>query len=102
LKYNVDPRKGSTYQVIEANKAGTDWYDEITRTAPLYRQTLGFSGSGETHRFYIGLAAQDQKGTLVNQSFKRYTMRANSEFDILPKLRIERTYSSLTVQSSVC
>lgn len=99
LKYNVDPRKGSTYQVTEANKAGTDWYDELTSTAPLYRQTLGFSGAGETHRFYIGLSAQDQKGTVINQSFKRYAMRANSEFDVLPNLRIgenlQFTYRSI-------
>ena len=62
LKYNVDPRKGSIYQVIAANKSGTDWYDELTSNAPLHRQTLGFSGGGDTHRFYIGLSAQDQAG----------------------------------------
>ncbi|MEJ7646720.1 MAG: TonB-dependent receptor [Chryseolinea sp.] len=87
-KYNVDPRKGSIYQVIEANRAGTDWYDALTSTAPLHRQTLGFSGAGETHRFYIGLSAQDQEGTMINQSFHRYALRANSEFDILKNLRI--------------
>jgi len=88
LKYNVDPRKGSTYQVTAANKEGTDWYDELTDTAPLHRQTLGFMGGGEAHRFYLGLSAQDQGGTMINQSFHRYAMRANSEFDILPSLRI--------------
>jgi TonB-linked SusC/RagA family outer membrane protein len=99
LKYNNDPRKGSIYQVTEANKAGTDWYDELTSTAPLHRQTLGFSGGGETHRFYIGLSATDQEGTMINQSFHRYAARANSEFDILPNLRIgenlQFTYRSI-------
>ena len=33
LKYNVDPRNGSIYQVIAANKSGTDWYSAITRNA---------------------------------------------------------------------
>jgi len=54
LKYNVDPRKGSIYQVIAANKSGTDWFKEITHNAPVYRQTLGFSGGGESHRFISG------------------------------------------------
>ncbi len=88
LKYNVDPRLGSTYQVVAANKQGTDWYGAITRTAPVFRQTLGFSGGGESHRFYIGLSTQDQQGILKNNSFKRYAVRANSEFDVLKNLRI--------------
>ncbi len=99
LKYNVDPRNGSIYQVTAANKQGTDWYDEITRTAPIQRQTLGFSGAGENSRFYIGLSAQDQKGILLANSFKRYVLRANSEFDVLKNLRIgeniQATYRSV-------
>src|SRR5688572_3205945 len=102
LKYNVDPRNGSIYQVTAANKAGTDWYDEVTRTAPIYRQTLGFSGAGENSRFYIGLSGQDQKGILLNNSFKRYAVRVNSEFDVLKNLRIgeniQVTYRSVVGQ----
>jgi len=88
LKYNVDPRNGSIYTVIKANLDGTDWYDAITRNAPVVRQTLGFSGGGENSRFYISLGQQDQKGILINNSFKRYTFRANSEFDVTKGLRI--------------
>ena len=88
LKYNVDPRNGSIYQVIASNPAGTDWYKEVTRKAPLFRQTLGFSGAGENSRFYIGLSAQDQKGILLSNSFSRYAARVNSEFDVLKNLRI--------------
>ncbi len=102
LKYNVDPRNGSAYQVIAANKEGTDWYKEVTRTAPIIRQTLGFSGAGENSRFYIGLSGQDQQGILLNNSFKRYALRVNSEFDVLKNLRIgeniQATYRSVLGQ----
>ncbi len=87
-KYNIDPRNGSIYQVIKANIAGTDWYDEITDNAPILRHTLGFTGGGEASRFYIGLGQQNQRGILINNDFKRYSFRANSEFDILKNLRI--------------
>jgi len=87
-KYNVDPRLGSTYQVVEANKQGTDWYKEITRTAPITRHTLGFNGGGENYRYYLGLGAQNQQGILEQNSLKRYTVRANTEFDVLKNLRI--------------
>ncbi|WP_345263538.1 SusC/RagA family TonB-linked outer membrane protein [Nibrella viscosa] len=97
-KYNVDPTAGSIYQVVRANKEGTDWYKAITRVAPLQRHALGFSGGGENNRFYIGLTAQEQAGILINNQFRRYTFRANTEFDISKKVRIgqnlQATYRS--------
>jgi len=102
LKYNVDPRNGSIYQVMAANKEGTDWYKEVTRTAPIQRTTLGFSGAGQNSRFYVGISGQDQKGILLNNSFKRYALRVNSEFDVLKNLRIgeniQATYRSVLGQ----
>ncbi|KAA0993926.1 TonB-dependent receptor [Dyadobacter sp. UC 10] len=87
-KYNVNPAAGTIYQVVRANKQGTDWYDAITRNAPLQRHTLGFSGGGENSRVYAGFSVQDQKGILKNNSFKRYAFRINSEFDVLKNVRI--------------
>jgi len=88
LKYNVDPRAGSIYQVIAANKSGTDWYDEITNTAPVQRHTLGFNGATDNSRFYLGLSAQHQDGILLYNSLKRYAARVNTEFDVKKRLRI--------------
>jgi len=88
LKYNVDPRNGGIYQVIQSNKAGTDWYKEITRTAPVQRHSLGFSGGGDNNRFFVGLSAQTQDGILKQNNFKRYVARVNTEFDVLKNLRI--------------
>jgi len=87
-KYNVDPNSGPIFQVVRANKEGTDWYKAITRNAPVQRHSLGFSGGGENSRFYIGLGLQDQQGILMSNSFKRYSFRANSEFNVLKNLRI--------------
>ena len=103
LKYNVDPSAGSIYQVIKANKAGTDWYDEITRMAPVQRHSLGFSGGGENSRFFVGMGLQDQKGILMSNSFKRYSFRINTEFNVLKNLRIgeniQMTYLQVLGQS---
>ncbi len=87
-KYNIDPSAGAIYQVIKANKAGTDWYGAITRQAAVHRHSLGFSGGGENSRFYVGLGVQDQKGILISNSFKRYSFRINTEFNVLKNLRI--------------
>ncbi len=87
-KYNVDARAGGIYQVVKANKEGTNWYDAITRTAPLMRHSLGFSGGGENSRYYLNFSAQNQGGILIHNDFKRYTFRANTEFNVLKNLRI--------------
>ncbi|MVM31401.1 SusC/RagA family TonB-linked outer membrane protein [Spirosoma sp. HMF4905] len=100
LKYNVNPANGAIYNVIQANKSGTDWYKAITRTAPLTRHTLGFSGGTETSRYYLSLGMQQQAGIVLNNNFSRYTFRANTEFDITKKLRfgenIQLAYVSAT------
>jgi TonB-dependent starch-binding outer membrane protein SusC len=74
--------------LIRPNLEGTNWYDEITRTAPLMRHSLGFNGGTDNSRFFIGISAQEQAGILINNNFKRYSFRANSEFDIGKKVRI--------------
>lgn len=99
--YNVDPRLGSVYQVIRANREGTDWYAATTRPGILHRHNLGLSGGGENNRYYIGLNMQEQEGIINHQIFKRYAFRANSEFDITDKIRvgenIQATYRSVNI-----
>ena len=100
--YNTNFNAGPIYQVIEANKEGTDWYDAITRNAFLQRHNIGLSGGGENNRYYLGLGVQEQEGTLIHQEFNRYQFRANSEFDLIPdKVRIgeniQATYRSTNI-----
>ncbi|MFB0947685.1 MAG: SusC/RagA family TonB-linked outer membrane protein, partial [Spirosomataceae bacterium] len=84
------------------NRTGTDWYDAITRTGLLMRHGLGFSGGSETSRFYMGINLQDQAGILINNDFKRYTFRMNSEFDLGKHVRfgenLQATYRTVRGQ----
>ena len=99
--YNIDPEAGGLYQVVRANQEGTDWYDEITRNAALHRHNLGFSGGTERGRYYVGLGMQEQDGILNHQTFSRYNMRVNTEFDLMDGLRIgqniQATYRATTL-----
>jgi TonB-linked SusC/RagA family outer membrane protein len=79
--YNVEPTLGTVRQLVRAATGeGTDWYNAITRNAPLHRHSLGFNGGSETSRFYVGFGLQEQDGILTNNKFRRYSLRANSEF----------------------
>ena len=86
-KYNINPANGAIYNVIAANKEGTNWYKQITRVAPLMRHTLGFSGGTESSRYYLSLGMQKQAGIITYNDFSRYTFRVNTEFDVTKKLR---------------
>lgn len=89
--------------VIKTNKAGTNWYDEITRFGTTMRHSLGIQGGTSTGRFYLGLSGQEQEGILIRNNFKRYSARFNSEFDLGKKVRIgeniQMTYRSVVGQA---
>ncbi len=87
--YAADP--GNVF-LIKPNLAGTNWYKEITRIAPISRFTLGFDGGTENGRFYMGISAQNQAGILLNNDFSRYTARFNSEWDVAPWLSIGENF----------
>jgi TonB-linked SusC/RagA family outer membrane protein len=88
--------------VIKTNKAGTNWYDEITRLGSTMRHSLGINGGTEKGRFYLGLSGQEQQGILIENEFKRYSGRFNSEFDLGKKVRVgenlQFTYKSVRGQ----
>lgn len=93
--YNVDPRRGTVRQLVRAATGeGTDWYDAITRNAPLHRHSLGFTGGTESSRFFIGFGLQEQDGITLNNKFRRYSIRANSEFDLSKRIRIGQNFQA--------
>jgi TonB-linked SusC/RagA family outer membrane protein len=67
------------------------------------RHSLGFSGGSETGRFYLGLSGQQQDGILIQNDFKRYSVRFNSEFNLGKKVKIgenlQFTYRSVRGQA---
>jgi len=97
--YAADPEN---VFLIRPNLAGTNWYKEITRIAPISRVSLGFNGGTEDGRYYLGIAGQSQSGILLSNEFKRYTARFNSEWDITPWLsfgeNLQATYRSVVGQ----
>jgi len=94
-KYNIDPTKGPVYQLVRAATGeGTDWYQALTRNAPLNRHSIGLNGGSETSRFFIGMGYQDQAGIMIVNNFRRLTFRANSEFDVTKKFRIGENFQA--------
>lgn len=71
--------------------SGTDWQDEITRSALSYNHNLAFSGGSDRASYRASLSLLDQEGVIDKSQLKRYTGRLNSRIYALPndRLRID-------------
>ncbi|MEX6689921.1 TonB-dependent receptor [Danxiaibacter flavus] len=71
-----------------AKYGGTDWQNEVFRTAPGQEYLLGISGGGDKTTFYVGGNYLDQKGVLLNSYYKRFSLRTNLNSQLSNKLSL--------------
>ena len=90
--FNTNFEKGPVYQVIRANKQGTDWYDALTNPGALQNHTLGFMGGSDNARYYAGISYYDEKGTVINTNLKKVSLRLNSEFKVKDFIRFGNNF----------
>ena len=77
----ADPLLGKTaYNITKANKEGTDWQHEIFGPAQISNYQLGATGGTKSGKYAISANAFNQDGILKYTSYKRYSVRANTEF----------------------
>jgi len=101
-KYNVNPFYTSGdpsgfYRITRANKGGTDWYHEIFSTAPIQSHNVNLNGSSDLASYLFSANYFNQQGTLLNTYLKRYTVRANTTFNVSKHIRVGENLSySLT------
>jgi TonB-linked SusC/RagA family outer membrane protein len=59
---------------------GTNWYNELLRTAPIQNYSLNISSGTDKVSSSSTLTYFDQQGVLLNTGMKRYSFRSNNEF----------------------
>ncbi|MDQ4141572.1 MAG: SusC/RagA family TonB-linked outer membrane protein, partial [Bacteroidota bacterium] len=67
---------------------GTNWQDEIFRTAPTQNYQLTFTGGDDKTRYAISGNYFNQQGVIINSKFERGSLRFNFERNLTPKLKI--------------
>lgn len=67
---------------------GTDWQDEVFRTAPIRNYQLTLSGGENKTRYALSGNYYDQDGIILNSDFKRSTLRANLDHDISSRVSV--------------
>ena len=77
-KYNYSRDPSLFYQITRANKAGTNWFDEITSSAPVQNYQLSATGGSENATYAVSAGYLNQQGTIEHTGFKRYNFRSNT------------------------
>ncbi|MGH2623412.1 MAG: SusC/RagA family TonB-linked outer membrane protein, partial [Sphingobacterium sp.] len=67
---------------------GVDWYDAVTRVAPMTDLNVSFSGGDEHIRSYISAGYLNQSGVMLNTGFDRFSVRANVDGNINNKFKL--------------
>lgn len=61
---------------------GTNWFDQVTRTAPVQDYNLTFQSAREKSSSTVVAGYQEQQGVLINTGTKLYSLRYNSDLSL--------------------
>lgn len=85
---------GYTDAEIAALGKGTDWQDEVLRTAVQQTHEVSINGATDKSRYAFSATYTDQDGIILNSGFQRYNFHTNLEWELLPGLKwgVNATY----------
>ncbi|MGK9125662.1 TonB-dependent receptor [Olivibacter sp. SA151] len=87
--YNYSRDNSTFYQITQANKVGTNWFKELTQSAPMQSYQLSASGGSDDATYAMSGGYFKQEGVVINTGFQRFNFRSNTQFSAFnKKLRI--------------
>ena len=72
---------------------GTNWQDELFRSAPTQNHQLSISGGNKHSKYYTSFGYMDQDGIVLNSGFQRYSLRVNTDHSIKDWLKVGNSLS---------
>ncbi len=82
-----------TDEEVQSFGEGTNWQDEVFRTAPIQNHVATFSGGSEKTTYSVSGSWFDQQGIMINSDYQRGSLRANLNSQINDRLTL--SYSSI-------
>jgi len=71
-----------------AGKPDVNWQDQVFRTSKVQNHNIGINGGSATANYFVGVGYMDQQGLELGQSFKRYSLKANSDIKVGKRIKI--------------
>uniref|UniRef100_F4C6K6 TonB-dependent receptor n=1 Tax=Sphingobacterium sp. (strain 21) TaxID=743722 RepID=F4C6K6_SPHS2 len=76
------------YRNPELIGKGTNWFDEVTRVAPMTDLNLSVSGGTEKIKTYISAGYFNQEGVMLNTGFDRFSLRTNVDANLSDRFKV--------------
>ncbi|TXG39826.1 TonB-dependent receptor [Seonamhaeicola maritimus] len=87
------------YPITLTNQKGTDWMDEVLRSALLQDYSLSVSGGSEKTTYSFNASFFDEEGVFKHNSFNRYAFRSNVESEITNWLTVGQRLGATFTES---
>ena len=83
------------YQSPELLGVGTNWQDEVFRTALQHQHQISAQGGTEKVQYFVSASYMDQEGTLIGSEFNRFSVRTNLDAQLKKwfKLGLSATFA---------
>lgn len=83
------------YATPSLHGKGTNWQDEIFRTAWQHQHQLSAQGGSDKVQYYVSGSYMDQQGTIIGSNFNRFSVRTNLDAQLKKwlKLGVNATYA---------
>ncbi len=89
IKYeNSKDQVPDQYKNPEMYGEGTNWYDELTRSAPIQNYSISVAANKDKFSTSIVMGYHRQDGVILNTNFERYSLRANNDYQVNDRLRL--------------
>lgn len=72
---------------------GTDWWDEVTQSAPISNFNVNITSGSETMKISTGATHQYQDGIIQGSDFQKWNVRLNTEFTLGEKITIGENFT---------
>lgn len=86
-------------EAIDYQGMGTNWQDEVYRTAPITKANVGITGGSETSTYNVSAGYINQKGILINSGYEAFNFRTKNTFSFFNNhLRVGNTLLLTTAE----
>ncbi|HWB94164.1 MAG TPA: SusC/RagA family TonB-linked outer membrane protein, partial [Puia sp.] len=90
------PPRFTDDQIAQFQKTGgTNWQNEIFRTAPGQEHQLTFSGGSDKTSFLVSANYLNQKGVIDNSDYTRYSLRTNLTSQLMKNLSFRLNFAGV-------
>jgi TonB-dependent starch-binding outer membrane protein SusC len=87
-KQYIDYVQASLGPNISPTGYSTDWFGQILRNAIEQNHTISLSGATDKTRYLLSFGYADDQGIVIDNDFKRFTIRSNNEFQLAKSLKL--------------